>query len=88
LQTLAKLTGIPLKELADPTPNLEAVQLLVKRFDWFFDDFLMRPEMIEERDGKLTGELLVKALHKVLNRCAGGAPVNLISTYDKRRKSG
>jgi hypothetical protein len=85
LQQLAEITGIPVNELRNPTPNLAAIKLLRERLDWFFGDFLRKPEMLEERDGKVTGELLVKAVQKALSKCAGGAPFNLQSELEKRR---
>ena len=42
--------------------------------------------MTEERDGKVTGELLVKALQKVLDKCPGGAPFDLRKMYEPRRR--
>jgi hypothetical protein len=55
-------------KLKNPGPNLEALDLLFDRSDWFFDTFLQRPELRREHDGKVTGELLVKALQKVVDR--------------------
>jgi hypothetical protein len=85
LVELSKITGIAIKELQNPTPNLAAIKLLGNKLDWFFDEFLRKPEMLEERDGKVTGELLVKAIQKVLNKCEGGAPFDLQLEHDKRR---
>ena len=85
LLRLADMTGIKINELKNPTPNLEAIKLLQKKLDWFFKVFLHRPEMLEERDGKITGELLVKALQKALDKCNGGAPFNIQKEHEKRR---
>ena len=85
LLKLATIVGLVHKELADPSPNMEAVELLVNRLDWFFDRFLMTEDMVKEREGKITGELVVKALQKVLERCPEGAPVDLVQLYNKRR---
>jgi hypothetical protein len=85
LHRLATITGISIEQLRSPAPNMAAVTLLCKRLQWFFAHFLRRPEMQDERDGKVTGELLVKALQKVLNKCPGGAPVDLQAEYEKRR---
>jgi hypothetical protein len=85
LKKLAHLTGIPLGELKKPVPNLAAVRLLQSRLDWFFDTFLKKPEMLEERDGKIAGDLLVKALNKALNKCPGGAPFDVQKQYETRR---
>ena len=75
LQQLAKISGLDIAELEDPSPNVEAVDLIVKNLEWFFDDFLSRPELTKVRDGKTAGELLVKALQKVINKVPGGSPI-------------
>lgn len=85
LIALAKITGIPLDDLAKSHPNEEAIALLLGCLDWFFDRFLLREEMTKERDGKVAGELVVKALQKVLARSAQHKNVNLQAEYDRRR---
>jgi hypothetical protein len=82
---LSEITGIPISELQNPEPNMEAVQLLLDRLDWFFNEFCMKPELNMERDGKVASELLVKAIQKTLNKCKDGAPINLISEFNSRR---
>lgn len=84
LEALSKITKIPLSELIDPTPNLEAVELLLKKLEWFFGIFLTKPELTKIRDGKAASELLVKALQKTLDKCQGGAPLNLSTMYVER----
>lgn len=64
---------------------MEAVECLLNRLDWFFNTFLMTEDMVKEREGKITGELLVKALQKVLECCPDSAPVDLVHLYNKRR---
>jgi hypothetical protein len=85
LASLAKITGIPLDDLAKTHPNEEALALLMHRLEWFFDVFLLREEMTKERDGKIAGELVVKALHKVLARSGQHKGMNLQAEYDRRR---
>lgn len=85
LAALAKVTGIPLRELAKAHPNEHAIGLLVRRLDWFFDEFLLRREMTKDRDGKVAGELVVKALQKVLARSRRHKGVDLEAEYDRRR---
>ena len=72
IQRLASLVGLSSSELSDPSPNEQAISLLLARLDWFFEDFLERKDLAEVRDGKTAADLLVKALQKVLNR-AGNA---------------
>ena len=84
LERLAAITGIPLNELRDPTPNIEVIELLADRLDWFFDDFLQSEELQTERDGKLPADLLVKALQRALN-LAPGVSIDLSKLYEQRR---
>jgi hypothetical protein len=81
---LADKTGIPVEQLRTPGPNLDALDLLVNKLDWFFNVFLQKPELRKEREGKITGELLVKALQKVINSANGTYP-NLQTEYGKRQ---
>lgn len=85
LAALAKITGIPPDDLAKTHPNEEALALLLHRLDWFFGEFLLREEMTKERDGKIAGELVVKALQKVLARSGQHKGVHLQAEYDRRR---
>lgn len=85
LAALAKITGIPPDDLANTHPNEEALGLLLRHLDWFFGEFLLREEMTKERDGKVAGELVVKALQKVLARSKQHKGVNLQAEYDRLR---
>jgi hypothetical protein len=85
LAALAKITGIPTLDLAKTHPNEKAISLLLTRLDWFFGVFLLREEMTKERDGKVAGELVVKALQKVLARSEKHKRVNLQAEYERRR---
>lgn len=77
LLRLSEITSIPITELQDPSPNLEAVGLLVENLDWFRADFLTLPALQRVYEGKRAAELLVKALQKALDRCPGGAPLRV-----------
>ena len=85
LARLSQITGIPLEDLQHDRPNEAALDLLLERLDWFFDDFLSRDEMTKERDGKITGELVVKALQRVLARSPRYRDVDLQADYERRR---
>lgn len=85
LARLSRITGIPLDQLRHERPNEAAIDLLLRRRNWFFDDFLCRDEMTKERDGKITGELVVKALQRVLARSPKYRKINLLAEYDRRR---
>lgn len=83
LERLAAITRVPLEELQDPSPNLAAIERLSERLDWFFTDFLEQPALTRTHEGKLAADLLVKALQKVLNRCSGGAPFDLVELWSE-----
>lgn len=78
LERLAEITGVPLAELQDPSPNVDAIDLLGENLDWFYDEFLQLPRLQRVQDGKLTADLVVKALRRVLARYPGGAPFKLM----------
>jgi hypothetical protein len=84
IKLLSEKTGIPVDQLQTPGPNKGALSLLVGKLDWFFDVFLQKPELRKEREGKVTGELLVKALQKVINSAEGSYP-NLQREYERRQ---
>jgi hypothetical protein len=88
LLQLSNITKIPLTELESPSPNESAIVTLMERLDWFFDVFLMRPEMVKEREGKITGELVVKALQRVLASSPQFHTVDLRAEYEQRRAEG
>lgn len=85
LAALARITGIPIAELSQTHPNDQALALLVRKLDWFFSEFLLREEMTKDRDGKITGELVVKALQKVMARSTKHRTINLQNEYERRR---
>lgn len=85
LVALAKITGISIDDLSSPHPNDQALSLLLSKLDWFFGEFLLREEMTKERDGKVAGELVVKALQKVLARSEHHRAVNLQAEYERLR---
>lgn len=85
LDRLAKIIGIPIDDLLNPRPNEAAIKLLLDRKKWLFTTFLMRPEMVKEREGKITGELVVKALQRVLASSTTYSKVDLQVEYERRR---
>jgi len=85
LEQLSVFTKIPIDELKSPKPNEEAVKILLENKDWFFDVFLMRPDMTKERDGKITGELVVKALQRVFASSEIYKDVDIQEEYESRR---
>jgi hypothetical protein len=83
LARLSEITGVPLQELEDPSPNVQAIKLLASRLDWFFDEFLQDPDLQMERDGKRPADLLVKALQKAIDR--SDVDLDLISLHRRSR---
>lgn len=84
LVELSSITGIRISDLQTPGPNTEAIDLLCSRQDWFFDEFLTKPELLKEREGKVAADLLVKALQKVINQ-SPSEQCNLQEEYNRRR---
>ncbi|MGM0511805.1 MAG: hypothetical protein ACQER3_03860 [Pseudomonadota bacterium] len=68
INQLSQLTSLSVAELMAPEPNHEVIKELLNRLDWFYEEFLMKPSLLIERDGKISAELIVKALDKVLIR--------------------
>ena len=85
LAMLAKITGVPLSDLSKTHPNEDALGRLLGKLDWLFGEFLLRDEMTKERDGKVAGELVVKALQKVLARSEAFRGINLQDEYERLR---
>lgn len=86
IQRLSLLTGLSFDELMAPEPNHMVIQELFKRLDWFYDVFLAKPSLLIERDGKITAELVVKALDKVLLRSQTVQyKFSFVEEYNRRR---
>lgn len=81
---LSKITGLSLIELKNPSPNLNAVNYLINNLDWLFNSFCQKPELQKIRDGKLTSDLLLKALQKTLNKTDIGKKIDLLKLYRNR----
>jgi hypothetical protein len=75
LKKLSKITGITLKGLKDPRPNVAALILIDSRREWLFREFLNLPELQKIRDGKKTSDLVLKALNRVIDICPNPKPV-------------
>ena len=86
LTRLSEITNIPLQELKSPDPDHEVIRALLEKIDWFYDEFLTRPDLTKERDGKVASELVVKALDKVLARSSIDYAFSFVSEYKRRRK--
>ena len=69
LDALSKLTGIPISELKNPSPNIEALKLIIQRRDWLYSTFLNKDFLTKEKGGKITAELICKSLDRVLGLC-------------------
>lgn len=87
LESLSKLTGIALADLTNPGPNPRAIELVSERLEWLFEDFLQRPEFRKERDGKIVGELVVKALQKAINAGPEETRIDVMGHYEKLREA-
>lgn len=86
LVELSGLTGLSINELISQEPNHAVIQLLIQKQDWFFDVFLCKAELLKEREGKITSELVVKALDKVLRRSQHVKyEYSFVEEYNRRR---
>lgn len=86
LAELARITGLTLDEISAPHPNHEVIEALDRKIDWLMDVFLMRPDLQKVRDGKVTAELVCKALDKVVERSGKPRKVSYTSEYHRRRR--
>jgi hypothetical protein len=84
LAELAGITGLPIRDLRDPSPNVAAIEMLGENLDWFFEEFIPGGELARVREGKATASLLVKALQKAIDRVSGGPPFNLVAEARRR----
>ena len=84
LVELSEITGIPLYELKNPTPNMDAIEKIKDNIDWLFNVFCQREELQKIRDGKLTLDLFLKALQKAINKTQYGKTLNLARLYGQR----
>jgi hypothetical protein len=86
LERLAEVTGIPLQELQEPTPNTSALNSILENLDWLYETFLERKDLQTERDGKVTAELVCKALDRVISFTENKERFSFFEEY-KRRKA-
>jgi hypothetical protein len=85
LRQLAGITGLKYQVLKSPEPNHEAIREILENIDWLFEEFLVRPDLLKELDGKIVAELVAKALDKVLDRSSIDYEFSFVEEYDKRR---
>lgn len=79
LVNLSKITGISLSVLKSRPINMDAVNRLVKRVVWFFDEFLGEYEYQKVREGKMAADLILHSLHNVFR--ASGVKIDLVQLY-------
>lgn len=82
LAKLAGITNLSLETLKSRPINADAVKLLFKRIDWFFDEFLLDADYQKVREGKKAADLIVHAIHNVLS--ASGYKEDLVDLYRKK----
>ncbi|MGY4002818.1 HNH endonuclease [Aeromonas sanarellii] len=88
IEQLSYFTGLSVDELITPEPNHEVIEELLTRLDWLYEEFLTKPTLLMERDGKITAELVVKALDKVLMRSRTVRyDFSFVDEYNRRRDS-
>lgn len=84
LPLLSKLTGVPLSTLQQRPINKLAVEELLKRVVWLFEEFLADKNYQKIRKGKKASDLTLHALHNVLH--SKGYDVDLAHLYLKETK--
>ena len=81
LKILSTITNIKLDKLLNPTPNLEALKLLLNNTNWFFNVFLNKDHLKKIKSGKSAAELICKSLDKVCKEA--GENYSFADNYDK-----
>jgi hypothetical protein len=84
LKSLSEITGIPYDSLLNPQPNIDALNSILSNLDWLYGVFLSRKKLTVERDGKITAELVCKALDRVLSFTDRKYDFSFIEEYHKR----
>jgi hypothetical protein len=84
LKELSAITGLTIEEISDPSPNEEVLKSLVANLDWLMTEFLVRPDIQKVRDGKVTAELICKALDKVVARSSYARKISFVREYRNR----
>jgi hypothetical protein len=87
LNALAQLTGLKFSEIESSEPNHDAIKEIINNLDWLYDTFLLKEELLKERDGKITAELVVKALDKVLERSSKDYNFSFVKEYYNRKNT-
>ena len=67
LQSLADITGIDIVDLLNPLPNIKILNEIIRRIDWFYDEFLNNHKLKEIKDGKTSASLICKSLDRVVS---------------------
>lgn len=79
IKDLAKITGIDFVLLGSRAINQMAIDELVNRIVWFFDDFLKRSDYQKVRQGKRVSDLIYKSIVAAIQ--VGGLDIDLIKEY-------
>jgi len=84
LKKLADITGLSENLLRSKQVNMEALEALKRRIQWFFDEFLMAPDYQKVRGGKRASDLTYKAIQAAIKM--SGAKIDLVEEYNAIRK--
>ncbi|MCK9555028.1 hypothetical protein M0R36_04325 [bacterium] len=82
IDKLSKITNLPLATLQSRPINRIAVDELCNKIVWFFDDFLSDKDYQKIRKGKKAADLIVHALHNVIN--SSGPTTDLLDAYKEK----
>ncbi len=82
LDELSRITNLSIKSLKSRPINKIAVEELCNKIVWFFNDFLSDRDYRKIRKGKKAADLIVHALHNVLN--SSGYSIDLLDVYKEK----
>lgn len=79
---LSEITGLSEKELNSKKICLEAVEALQNNIIWFFDDYLSRENLQEDREGKIVADIVFESIQGQLSN--SDIDVDLIEEYQSQ----
>jgi len=79
---LTDLTSLTLDLISSRTINKIALDKLIQRIEWFFNDFLSQGDYQKVRQGKKAADLIVKSLNNVIR--VSGIDLDLVGLYKEK----
>jgi len=82
LDELSRITGLSQELMRSRSVNRNALNILLERIVWFFDEFLMDSDYQKIRGGKKTSDLICKAVQAALD--ATETQIDLVHEYQRK----